>query len=167
MKGSAEEVYGCARVSISLLLTETEHRSVYVRFKLTRLDVGAETRSLRWLEIRSLGTGLNNWELSEGCDPDVVESWAPSRVLAGEESPSEKAFSKTLSLLISAGPVMGPRPWMWFSWVSSIFARAKSSIIPCISVSPLAFACALAIATLLAAHPIRSRMKSIDLLRIF
>ena len=79
MKGSAEEAYGCARVSISLLLIETEHRSVYVRFKLTRLDVGAETRSLLWLEIRSPGTGLINWELSEGCDPEGMESWVPSR----------------------------------------------------------------------------------------
>lgn len=97
-----------------------------------------------------------------------MDSWDASRVVTGDsESPSEKAFSNTLSPLTSAGPVMGPRPGAWCSWVSSMFARARRSIIPCISGSPLALACALAIPALVAAHPIRSRMKSIDLLTMF
>lgn len=106
-KGSVE-AYGCARVSISLLLREAELRSVYVRFKLTRLDDGADIRSFRDCGIRSLDErGLRSCELSDVAWDPGADSWGASRGLMGEPR-SEKALSKMLSPFTSAGPVMGP-----------------------------------------------------------
>jgi len=57
-KGSAA-AEGCANVSISLLCNDIMLKSVNVRFRLTRLEDGADLISLR-KSICSSGMGLRN-----------------------------------------------------------------------------------------------------------